>query len=303
MEAWRHEDVSSWTAAHQEVRGKRPKYWVRDPTTGALWLRKEPRQSRGVVEPAIEVLMLRLARAIGLPAPESRACTWSEPPPGVGTRRGIIVSLFTRQGEELSLGSVELRAADPSYDPEKRGLHTVARVRAVLEALQAAAEEPLLEPFAKMLAFDAWTGNSDRHQENWGILRLGGAAPRRLAPLFDPAACLGVELDPAHRFLRPDADLADAELADYIERCPSGFGDGERDKPLLTMGRVVSAVAAWPEWRAGIDGWLAAFGGAMDTFDEVVRHVPREWLPPERASLACRLLRSRLHWLRAAGRA
>jgi hypothetical protein len=110
--------------------------------------------------------------------------------------------------------------------------------------------------------------------------------------MFDPAACLGVELDPAHQLLRPDEPLDT-----YIARCPSGFGDGARERPLLRMEEVVRVIAGWPEWKAGIRGWLAAFADAMDTFLEVVRHVPPEWLPPERAAFACRLLRTRLEWL------
>jgi hypothetical protein len=236
--------------------------------------------------------MLGLARAVGLDAPDGRVCTWRERPPAVGERRGILVRLFA-ESEELSLGSVELSAAEPGgYDPDRRGLHTLLRVRSAVEILEVTAKRPMVEPFAMMLAFDAWIGNSDRHQENWGVLRAAGV-PVRLAPVFDPAACLGVELDPRHPCLQPESDLSQ-----YIERCPSGFGDGQRDKPLLPMARVVAEVSQWPAWRAGIQAWLAAFAGAMDTFDEVVRHVPHDWLPAERAAFASRLLRARLEWLR-----
>jgi len=161
--------------------------------------------------------MLNLARAVGLDSPDSRVCTWRERPPAVGERRGILVRIFTEPGEELSLGSVEPSAAEPGgYDPERRGLHTLLRVRSALEILQVFAKRPMVEPFAKMLACDAWIGNSDRHQENWGVLRAAGA-PVRLAPVFDPAACLGVELDPLHQCLQPGSDLSQ-----YIVRCPSG---------------------------------------------------------------------------------
>lgn len=146
-----------------------------------------------------------------------------------------------------------------------------------------------------MLAFDAWIGNSDRHQENWGILRAAGV-PVRLAPVFDTAACLGVELSSGRRLLEPEADLSH-----YVARCPSGFGDGERDKPLLSMAQVTAKASRWPEWRAGIAAWLAAFDRAKDTLAEVVRGVPPEWLAPERAAFACRVLRVRLEWLRSQG--
>jgi hypothetical protein len=287
VEAWREVDVSEWPVEVEEPRGKRPKFWVKSPG-GVLWLRKEPR-ARSPAEPAIESLMLRLARAVGLPAPDSAACTWQTA--SGGWQRGILVRIFLEQGEELSIGSVELRADDAEYDPEHKGMHTLARIRHVLTALESLAGRRVLEPFAHMLAFDAWIGNGDRHQENWAVLRLDGR-PTRLAPIFDVASCLGVELSAGHRNFEPAADLAP-----YIENCPSGFGNGTDRWPLLSMWSVVDTVSAWPEWRAGIQAWLADFASTMDTFEQVVCRVPVDWLPPERAALACKLLRTRLEWL------
>ena len=292
VEAWTEAEVSGWPVEYQEARGKRSKFWVRSPR-GVLWLRKEPRD-RSPTEPAVEALMLRLAQTVGLPAPEATVCTWQTTPPTPTGGRGILVRLFLDLdlGEELSIGSIELRAAHNDYDPEHRGMHTLERIRPVLAALEVQAQAPMLGPFAHMLAFDAWIGNVDRHQENWGVLRRLGV-PHRLAPVFDVASCLGVELTPGHPQLLPGADLGP-----YIQNCRSGFGDGVHQKPLLLMRSVVETVSSWPEWKAGIVGWLADFGRAMDTFGEVIRRVPVEWLPPERAEFACNLLRTRLEWLR-----
>lgn len=150
----------------------------------------------------------------------------------------------------------------------------------------------MVAPFARMLAFDAWIGNSDRHQENWGVLRRVSNA--RLAPMFDPAACLGVELDEAKGLPHAEADVGR-----YMAHCPSGFGDGVRERPLMMQDQVVAELEArWPEWNAGISGWVEAFGSAVDTLEQVVARVPSGWLPPRRAAFACRLLRTRLQWLR-----
>ena len=290
LDEWKIVDVSGWPMEHQESRGKRPKYWVRDPD-GVLWLRKQPRESRPT-EPAIESLMLRLARAVGISAPESFACQWldsaSQP-----THRGIVVRMFTDSqcGDELSLGSVELGAVHGAdYDIDNRGHHTLARVRNALETLERTSNVNLLVTFAHILAFDAWTGNSDRHQENWGVIRRGGAL-RGLAPMFDPAACLGTELDERHPVLAPKSDVDT-----YLTRCGSGFGDGSAKK-LLTQTQAVDAVASWPEWKANIRGWVAGFGKVMDSVEAVLPCVPPDWLPPSKANFARRLLRARLHWL------
>jgi len=43
------------------------------------------------------------------------------------------------------------------------------------------------------LLFDAMIGNTDRHQDNWGIIRRGQVY--EMAPLFDNGRSLGFELD------------------------------------------------------------------------------------------------------------
>src|SRR5258707_15737670 len=68
MADWQELDTTAWEIISAEVRGKRPKEWVREPA-GARWLRKQPRVRAGQLfpyEPAIEWLMLRLAARAGL---------------------------------------------------------------------------------------------------------------------------------------------------------------------------------------------------------------------------------------------
>lgn len=279
VEPWRVLDVGAWPIEQHESRGKRPKVWVRDPT-GVLWLRKNPRAGRPS-EPAIEAMMLRLAAAIGVPSAEGHVCTWSD------DERGLAARLFNAPEEELSLGVVELSATE-GYDPERHEMHTLDRMRATLLALEEASGVGLLRPFLEMLAFDAAIGNGDRHQENWGILRRAGV-PTRLAPMFDPAACLGTELQDGHATLQPDAPLDR-----YMARCPSGFGDGKR---LLGMVDVLAALDGWPEWPEILRSCLARTACAMDTLQQVIGQIPPEWLSQERAAFACRLLRARLEWL------
>lgn len=54
-----------------------------------------------------------------------------------------------------------------------------------------------VEWWARVLAFDALIGNSDRHPENWGFLKRPGEARRAtwaLAPPFDNGTSLGYEI-------------------------------------------------------------------------------------------------------------
>ena len=221
----REEDVTSWLENARELRGKRPKFWVSDPV-GRQWLRKEPRQSRPFERP-VEVVVLHSARALGLPAPESSLCVWQDVTGEL--HRGIVVRRFTRgvrpERSELSLGGDIIAGVDATYDPSQHGHHTLRRIRVALEHWERERHGAgLLQQFADMVLFDAWVGNSDRHQENWGVLHSPTAA--RLAPIFDTAACFAVELPDDHLLL---ADPGTVRLEKYISNCNSGFGDGRED--------------------------------------------------------------------------
>ncbi len=287
MRPWEELDVSEWPRVLEENRGRRDKAWVQSPA-GGHWLRKEHKTSRPF-EPAIEALMLRLAEEVGVNAAVGSVCTWKND--AGSEKRGLAVELFlNRDREQLTLGSTCMRREDAAYDPEAKWDHTLGRVRSVLEA---AGGTRLLIDFAKMLAFDAWIGNADRHQENWGTIEPTGAGDARLAPMYDPAACLGAELMEGDRHLE-EATCSAEKLELYIARCPSGFGDGTSP---ITLQQVVREAAFWPEWRDNVRAWVADFAKGMDTFEAFLPTVPSSWLPPHRKQFALRLLAHRLRWL------
>ena len=289
MAGWEELDTTGWTVITTDSRGKREKEWVRGPD-GGLWLRKQPRMRTGQsspYEPAIEWLMLCLAASAGIATAECHPSFWTSRDDG---RRGIVVRCFLEAREELSSGEQVLRGKDPHY-PSGNWSQTVALVRAALEAnerFHSAAK--LLLPFAHIIAFDAWIGNADRHQGNWGVLKVDSGV-RRLAPMYDPAACLGVELDDKHTLLTKSAPAA---LKAYIDRCPSGFGDGNRG---VAMARVVAEIRSWETWSNNVRSWIASFCKAMDTLQVDVDGIPETWLPIPRKRFVLSMLRMRLQWL------
>jgi len=229
--------------------------------------------------------MLRLADEVGVKSADGSVCTWQE---GSSQQRGLAVQLFLdRDREQLTLGSACLSRVDATYDASSKWDHTLSRVRSVL------ARPDLLADFAHMIAFDAWVGNADRHQENWGTIEPMSAGNTRLAPMYDPAACLGAELLEGNRHFQETSRQAE-ELRRYIQRCPSGFGNGA--SPIL-LEQVIREIALWPEWRDNVRAWLAAFAKGMDTFEAFLPTVPSSWLPQHRKQFAIRLLNQRLRWL------
>jgi hypothetical protein len=285
------EEVSGWEQVSQEPRGKREKFWVRD-TTGAIWLRKLPLEVRPF-EHAIEATVLRIARAVGLEVPEAHVAAWRV---GDVLRRGIVIRKFIGENEPraLSLGSEVIRGAHPDYVPDQYPQHTLERVfgtLADLEQKQGAVD--LQKRLTDILVFDAWLGNSDRHQENWGIIVSSGAPPR-LAPMFDPAACLGGELLDGNARLEPTC--SDASIRKYIENCPSGFGNGTRMVGQETVVRWLRANMSG--WDDTIRAWTQRYDQAVPMVERFMVSVPDDWYSQQRRAFAVRVLRSRLAWLK-----
>lgn len=284
---WTEYDVSSWATTSDENRGLRAKVWVQSPDDGSHWLRKSHRPSRPH-EVVIEHLMLHLAGLSGLRAAESRVCSWDDLN---GRHRGLLSRLFVdRSQEQLVSGGELLHRSNAAYNAERKWEHTVP---AAINALENAELPPgMIEEFVHMLLFDLWIGNGDRHQANWSVI-APTIGPARLAPMYDPAGCMGAELQDDHPLLVPTGPDP-KRLEGYIDACPSGFGDG---KVPLKLAALVAPLQARSEWTKNAPRWLAEFETAMDTFMRQLAAVEPQWLPsPRRLLIEC-LLAARLAWL------
>lgn len=285
-------DVSTWTSLAGEPGGKRSKVWLRD-SDGREWLRKAALEKPSrPSEPAVEVTALRLARAAGLPAPESHGCTWMEE----GTLRyGSIVESFVAGGLKLQEGHELLGGFHVGYDPESKSSHSLRLVKPALKCHERRTKSTLRPAFMDMLIFDGWIGNGDRHPSNWGILQAPDGKVR-LAPVYDVAACLGSELTDDHPLL-DSRGRTDARLRDYVAACPSGFGDGEK---LISLAQVLAIVRKWDGWQERASQLLAIFEELWDgPLWRYFEEVPLGWLSSQRRMLAKELLGHRLAWLRA----
>lgn len=295
MATWWHvHDVSAWPVEAWDPRGRRAKAWVAAPD-GGLWLRKLPRESRPT-EPAVEVFALQLAARVGIVAARAHPCIFTVDGQPV---RGIVSARFVEPGpEDLWTGDVLLgRLGD--YDPERYELHSPDLVRDRLTVLDAANGTEIVAQMLEVLIFDAWIGNADRHQQNWAVVVGSRASAQgepestaRLAQMFDPACCLGVERQDSDVLLR---DPSAERLVRYRQKCGSGFGDGNQ---LISMETVVVHLRRWPGYRDALERLVARFRRALDTeVQALLTEVPDDWLSPARKHLAWLLLNDRLNWL------
>ena len=98
----------------------------------------------------------------------------------------------------------------PEYDLVKGTQHNLQDVARWIRIIGMLAGTDFWPTWARMLLFDVLIGNTDRHQDNWGVLWRanpdGGAVPR-FAPAFDNGTSLGHELmeERLDRYLSHDA--------------------------------------------------------------------------------------------------
>lgn len=114
---------------------------------------------------------------------------------------------------------------------------------------------PAFDVFVGFLLFDAWTANTDRHEDNWAVLQDPDPyRPLRLAPSFDHGTALGSGLTIARQRLASDAVTA---------WCRRGFATRFEDMRKVTLCDLAfSALARVPP--GGREHWLDRFAAADD---------------------------------------
>jgi hypothetical protein len=176
-----------------EQLGSKPKFWVL--LDDRRWLFKVARPGTG--EDWAEKVAADIARAIDVRAATVELAEYSG-------RRGCISQNFVdvRAGQSLVHGNEILAMRVTGYDKGKtfrQSDHTLENIDAAIRGLFAPAfAERALTELAGYIVLDALIGNTDRHHENWGLLRSLSNVPAEqslaVAPSFDHASSLGREL-------------------------------------------------------------------------------------------------------------
>lgn len=117
-------------------------------------------------------------------------------------------------------GGMFMKSVIRDYDMKRGRQHNFGHIELVCRSLasgvslsgNAYLESEWPMAWARMLAFDALTGNTDRHHENWGFIvtRIGLGARFSLSPAFDNGTSLGHE--------RPKEQFQRFEDAHYLRR-------------------------------------------------------------------------------------
>ena len=140
---------------------------------------------------------------------------------------------------------------------------------------------------AEYTVLDALIGNTDRHHENWGILRrrTGDKGRDFVAPSYDHASSLGREL----RDERRDRLMAENRIGDYAERGRGAiyWSEDERYGPS-PLELVRRAAPTYPDLFYSALAKLQKLD--EDSISTIVNRVPDNWMSPAARTFAITLM-------------
>ena len=180
---------------------------------------------------------------------------------------GALIEWFFVDGEQSFIaGGNRLQSLVPDYDRRKGSHHSFQLVqRECVRAARRGMEGDWLFYWGQAFVFDALIGNTDRHQDNWGLLAwppVNGVQREQLAPLFDNGTSLGME-----RHLQHVANWDDNQCEAYLRR---GFhhmkwqnGDAARCGHFELVEKFVEAN---PTLKNAVHGMLDQF--SLQVFEQ-----------------------------------
>jgi HipA-like C-terminal domain len=176
----------------KEAMGSKEKFWYRCDPNKPPWLFKFPQPNTG--QHWAEKIAAELAADLEITHAVVELALFDN-------TRGSASESFAVGGWDLFHGNQMLAGKVTGYDPGTRfrqADHTLANILLALDRTftHPDGRQKNKVRFAEYLVFDALIGNTDRHHENWGILRRQTVDrwTGMLAPTFDHASSLGREL-------------------------------------------------------------------------------------------------------------
>jgi len=211
-----------------EAMGSKTKFWFRRGEQ--RWLFKEARGGTG--EDWAEKIASEIAHQLDVRAATVELAIY-EGRPGCAS----LTFANREKGDALTHGNEILAGMVLGYERDKKfhqSDHTIENILAAIRSMFPNDElcKASLTTLAGYLVLDALIGNTDRHHENWALLRKAPELVLDVAPTFDHASSLGRELQDARR----QALLQNGRIGEYVRRGKGAIylrkGDAYGENPL-----------------------------------------------------------------------
>ncbi len=289
--------ISRQQTESTEFLGSKDKFWFRhDDNQRWLFKYTRPAPKQGYTgEHWAEKIAAEIAHALGVPhARAELAMEADEDVPGV------ILKDFTGDHRHSVLvhGNDVLANYIRNYPKRKTyrtSEHTVENIQQAVRLMDlalpstfvnSAAIQSSIDVFCGYLLLDALIGNTDRHHENWGILKLETTQDRpeqnQLAPSYDHASSLGRELQDAARERRLDARDPQSSVEAYAHKARSAVYEH------VSATRPLSPLDAFVTWARECPSAQMYWLSKLRAVSEVALQMIIEQVPPSMMSLSAR---------------
>lgn len=280
---------ADWQPAPEPMGTKR-KFWSRSAAAGGRdWLFKYPRPGTG--EHWAEKIAAEVAAALRIRHATVELAEFQG-------HRGSATESFARGGRELHHGNDLLEGSVYGYDPGKwfgQSSHTLSNIWAAMDYafVHPGSARKAKRIIAEYAVLDAIIGNTDRHHENWGLLRRRTAASWHgmVAPSFDHASSLGRELQDARR----QRLLAENRVGAYAERGRGAIYWEEDGPPISPLALVRRAVAKHGDYF--VPALAKLRGVEEESVAAIVNRIPNDWMSAPARTFAIALMCYNLHQL------
>lgn len=290
-------NVPSNSAESTEQLGTKFKIWYRDPDYGQM-LFKEGRPNTG--ENWAEKIACELAGELGIPHAHYEFATYQN-------KQGVVTRTLVERGARLIHGNELLTSYTIDYDSEQskiyqRRNHTLRRVLGYFRRSTDLIGAPYgfkhtehlkdaLDVFIGYLMFDAWIANQDRHDENWGLLRIidGNSF---LSPSYDHGSSMGRNETPQKMARMLTTKDKNQHISKYVLGARSALYPhigSEGARALGTLDAFIQASRLRPQ---ATDEWKNRLRQVnQETVAAIVARVPEHLMPESARAFAKELLR------------
>jgi hypothetical protein len=271
-----------------EQLGSKPKFWFRMNDEEQEWLFKYTREGTG--EHWSEKIAAEAAALIEVPAAVVELAEFMG-------KRGSASRSFVRRNEGYDLihGDELLAGHVIGYEKDKIFRHSSHSIHNIVEAIKKifpnpAEQDVQITRLAGFLVLDALIGNTDRHHQNWGLLRgrqQKNQLEQEIAPSFDHASSLGRNESEANLARR----LKEGTVLSYARKGRGGiFWSSSDKKGANPLDLAERAARTWPAY---FRPWLEIVHQLDESkFLGIVNRVPADWMSGQQRDFCVRFLTS-----------
>ena len=236
-----------------EYVGSKEKFWYMRED-GERWLFKAARNNTG--EDWAEKVAAELCTLLKLPHASYELAEWAG-------KKGVVSKQMQKKSDPLILGNVLLARRNidyPRFNSNqflKQEQYTPDLVFDTLEDEELNIQPPrgwqpiqevtsASEMFVGYLLLDAWIGNTDRHDQNWGVIEYIDSH-YYLAPTFDHASSLGRELRDTARKERLETSDKNYQVEAYLKNKKGRSPFYANNEQLFNIEVFRRAASRYPE--------------------------------------------------------